>query len=62
MTITILTDDHEYEFEGATDWSRDDAGNLYVYDGAATLASFDAGQYVGIVLGDAHARHSRERQ
>jgi len=59
MTITILTDDHEYQFEGASDWSHDDSGNLYVYDGNDTLASFDAGQYVGILLGDAHSRQPR---
>jgi len=59
MTITILTDDHEYEFESATDWSRDDAGNLYVYDEDDTLASFDAGQYVGVLLGDAYTRQLR---
>jgi hypothetical protein len=60
MTITILTDSHEYEFDSATDWSRDDTGNLYVYDGSDTLASFDAGQYVGILLGDAHTRQLRQ--
>jgi len=36
MTITILTAEHEYEFESATDWSRDDSGNLYVYNGGDT--------------------------
>jgi len=59
MTITILTAEHEYEFESATDWSRDDTGNLYVYNGGDTLASFDSGQYVGILLGEAHTRQPR---
>ena len=53
MTITILTDDHEYRFDDATDCSRDDAGNVYVYDGDETLASFDADRYVGVILGRA---------
>lgn len=52
MTITILTDDRKYGFDRATDWSRDDAGNVYVYDDDETLASFDAGRYVGVILGD----------
>jgi hypothetical protein len=51
MTITVLTDDHEYRFDAATDWSRDDAGNVYVYDGDETLASFNADRYVAVVPG-----------
>lgn len=60
--ITILTREQAYGFQ-TDEWGRDDSGDVHVYDGDATLATFDGGAFVGAIQdvdADTHAEIAAE--
>jgi hypothetical protein len=53
MTITIHTvHNRSYSFATADDWSRDESGDVHVYDGELTLGTFDAENFVAMTRPD----------
>lgn len=45
--ITILTTTSAQHFDAASeDWARDDSGDVHVFDGQDTLATFNADAFV----------------
>lgn len=53
MTITIHTIyDRSYSFATADDWSRDESGDVHVYDGEQTLGTFDADAFIAMTRPD----------
>lgn len=52
MTITIHTTSQTFTFPKADDWSRDESGDVHIYDGDLTLGTFDAESFVAMTRPD----------
>jgi len=57
--ITILTEHRAYRFPSVEEWARDDRGDVHVYDGRETVASFNSDRFVAALQSDDIEQHGK---